>query len=159
MNRHRDISDIVKGLLPVALIEKVREIENRLGKNIVFVEDVSLPGGAKGSANPEGIIRLSSASPLNVSVSGEEIMHLHRWTSGYPAIQPTHLAVIYEYARALLQLGGHFDEYAFFPFLEKLGLNPRAAIQAALQPQQEALRRVPMEELNTTKYRVGLSVV
>ena len=100
MNAHRDISEIVKGLLPVPLIEKVRESENALGKNIVFVEDASLPGRAKGSANPEGIIRLSSALNTTKHRVGLPVVYVQAALLAAPSAEQV----------ALLRM---FDEPAF----------------------------------------------
>ena len=53
---------------------------------------------------------------------GEELTHLLRYVlAGFPKAQAVQQAVDAGYASAH-QLAGHFDEAAFFPFLEGIGL-------------------------------------
>ncbi len=127
-------------LLPPALADRLAEIEKVLGKPVTFLEDRSLPGGAGGKATPDGIVHLAPGSTQNLSVIGEEIMHLHRWTSGYPVVEPQVLAVQSGYARGVTQLASHFDEYAFFPFLESIGLDPRKELTPTIEPAIEAFK-------------------
>lgn len=144
-----------------ALLEKLGQVERVLGKPVVFDEDDSLPAGAGGSARPDGTVRLAPASADNLGVVGEEIMHLHRWTTGYPMIEPGALAQQHRYARGLTQLAGHFDEYAFFPFLEGIGLDPRQELTPKMAPAARALGDLlPQitDNGNTAEWRVLLSV-
>src|SRR5713101_3149884 len=103
------------------------------------LRDVSWGGRAGGSSSPDGVIRLAPASVENPSVIGEEIMHVHRWTSGFPAIEPGMYAAMFDYADALKRLGNHFDEYAFLPFLEEIDLHPRAEVVPTLAPQMQGI--------------------
>lgn len=152
----------VRAALPAALAEKLHDVELVLGRPVTFLEEACLRGEAAGSARPDGVITLASRAVHNFSVIGEEIMHLHRWTRGYPAIEPTTLAWKAGYAPALQRLSGHFDEYAFFPFLEDLGLSPRGDVAPALQPQLEAIEElIPklQQERDNPRWRIQLPVV
>jgi hypothetical protein len=124
-----DISRNVRPLVVDRLAQKLGEVEAILGRCVVFYEDDQLRV-ARGRAVPRGEVHLSSAAVQDLSVIGEEIMHLHRWTAGFPAIEPQNAVLRLD--ESLKQLGGHFDEAAFFPFLEQLGLNPRAPIDAVM---------------------------
>src|SRR5438045_6899166 len=68
-------------------------------------------------------------------------MHLHRYVvGGFPKAQALQQAVDAGYASALHQLAGHFDEHAFFPFLERIGLAPRDEIADAMPMTARLLR-------------------
>ena len=71
------------------LAERLTEIDAVLQRPVVLVVDPGLAGQAGGKAAcPEGVISLPPDSVNNLSVIGEEIMHLHRCTRGYPTIVP-----------------------------------------------------------------------
>lgn len=108
---------------------------------------------------PEGVVSLPPESVDNLSVIGEEIMHPHRCTRGYPAIVPGARSVLLGYKSGLQALSGFFDEHAFFPFLEDLGLDPRAPIGARMVPTARALE-AQIDEIHregfTETWRVNL---
>jgi hypothetical protein len=59
-------------------------------------------------------------------------------------------------------LVGYLDEYAFFPFLEGLGLNPRAALTPAMEGTFTDLRQLLpeiAEDPNAAEWRVLLPVI
>ena len=61
-------------------------------------------------------------------------MHLHRFiVGGFPKAEPLEPAKDAGYASGLYQIAGHFDEHAFFPFLEEIGLAPRNEVGAEMQ--------------------------
>lgn len=160
MRDARDISGRVRAFLIAPLAEKLLEIEDVLRRPVAFLEDATMLAG--GAANSQGFIRLAPRAVENISVIGEEIMHLHRWTRGFPGIEPAQLAYMYDYADALLRIGGHFDEYAFFPRLEEWGLDPRSEVLPTLDPQREAiLERLPeiQHDGDTARWRVVLSAM
>lgn len=130
-----EISADVRGKLPAALAEKVREVDRALGRPAVFLRINNAPGGGRGSVNlHEGAIKLVPATVENITVIGEEIMHLHRWTvGGYPATEPLDEARARGYGLGLAQIAGHLDEQAFFPFLESIDLNPRGEVGAVME--------------------------
>ena len=143
------------------LADKLNEIEAVLGRPVAFVIDPVLAGQAGGKAAcPEGVVSLSPESVDNLSVIGEEIMHLHRCTRGYPAIVPGVRSVLLGYKSGLQALSGFFDEHAFFPFLESLGLDPRAPIGARMEPTARALE-AQMHDIQregfTEAWRVNLA--
>ena len=109
-----DISDEVGGKLPVGVAGALDEVEEVLGKRVNFFLVSDLGVTAAGQTFLEGYVELPPESRSNLSVIGEEIMHLHRWTQGYPAIKPSEMADFQDYGGALRALGGHFDEYVFF---------------------------------------------
>lgn len=159
-----DVSAHVRAVLPPPLGEKLAEVDNVLGRPVVFVQIGSITGGAHGSVSlDEGAIKLVPAAVDNMSVVGEEIMHLHRWTAGgYPATRPSQEAADARFASGLRQIAGHFDEHAFFPFLEGIGLHPRAEV-ASIMPQtarmlEEAIADVERED-PTDYWRVTLSAI
>ncbi len=157
-----DISASVRSRLPRELRDKMAESEAVLGSPVTFFEDPSIPGGAGAAASPDGVVRVAPGRAGDLNVLGEEIMHVHRWTSGYPIVEPTEVARRCGYARGLTQLAGHFDEYAFFPFLEGLGPDPRAALTPAMEGTAVDLRRVLpeiAEDPNTAEWRVLLAVI
>ncbi len=139
MNRERNVGTQVRAALPAGLADKLAETEAALGRPVTFLADGSLRGNARGSANADAI-RLAPQHIENLNVVGEEIMHLHRRTRGYPLIEPLAPARRLGFDSALLRLGGHFDEVAFFPFLEGLGLNPRGELSQSLAAEIEALQ-------------------
>jgi hypothetical protein len=122
----------VRAMLPQQLVQKTAEIDAALGHAVTFRVVVALHGAARGAVNLEdGVVWLPQQSVNNLSVIGEELMHLHRYVvAGFPKAQPLQPAV--QYASALHQLAGHFDEHAFFPFLERVGLAPRDEIAEAM---------------------------
>ena len=141
MNGERDLGEQVRAALPRDLTDKLVEVETGLGRPVRFIAGDSLPGNARGSASSsDGVIRLSSQCVENLNVVGEEIMHLHRRTNGYPLIEPSSPARLLGFDRALLRLGGHFDEVAFFPALEGMGLNPRGEIAQSLAAEVEKIQ-------------------
>jgi len=123
-----DISDQVRRRLPPPLLAALNDVEGVYQRPIPFYLVQDLPVNAGGLANSQGFVELLPHSRSNLNVIGEEIMHLHRWTTGYPLIRPSARARGDGYDHHLQALGGHFDEYAFFPFLEQAGLNPRAEL-------------------------------
>jgi hypothetical protein len=62
-------------------------------------------------------------------------------------------------AAAIDQIGGHFEEHTFFPFLEGLGFTPRAAIDVAMAAAADLKARIKRvkEEGNTAVLRVLLA--
>lgn len=129
----------------------------RLGKD----DCIGLAGQAGGKvACPEAVISLPPDSVNNLNVIGEEIMHLHRCTRGYPTIVPGLRSVLLGYRSGLQALNGFFDEHAFFPFLEGLGLDPRAQITARMGPTAAALE-AQIDEIQregfTETWRVNLA--
>lgn len=127
-----DISDEVRRTLPSPLLAVLDEIERAYGRHIPFFLVQDLGVTASGRGDPQGFVELPPQSRCNLNVMGEEIMHLHRWTRGYPAIEPKALAYQEGYAHHLQAFGGHFDEYVFFPFLESIGLDPRSELHARI---------------------------
>jgi len=145
------------------LAEKLVEIEAVLQRPVAFVIDPRLAGQAGGKAAcPEGVISLAPDSVNNLSVIGEEIMHLHRCTRGYPTIVPGVRSVLLGYKSGLQALNGFFDEHACFPFLEDLGLDPRAQITARIGPTAATLE-AQIDEIQregvTERLRVNLAAV
>ena len=143
------------------LAEKLIEIEAVLRRPVAFVIDPGLAGQAGGKAAcPEGVISLPPDSVDNLSVIGEEIMHLHRCTRGYPTIVPGLRSVLLGYRSGLQALNGFFDEHASFPFLEGLGLDPRAQITARMATTAAALE-AQIDEIQregfTESWRVNLA--
>ncbi len=123
-----DISEEVRAILPSALSAALNEVEEVYRRPVPFYLVHGLQVNASGRADPQGLVELPLQSRTNLNVIGEEIMHLHRWTRQYPAIEPTTLAHEGGYGHDLAAIGGHFDEYAFFPFLESVGLDPRSEL-------------------------------
>lgn len=113
-------------------------METALGRSVRFLVDPCQ--GAAGKCSPDGIITLRPDSTLNPSVIGEEIMHLHRRKERYPVIKPGPLAAEEQYADAVNCLSGHFEEYAFFSFLEGLELDPRSVLTPTIE---ESVQRLP----------------
>ena len=106
-----------------ALAAKLREVDEFLRRPLAFREE-RLPGGAVGGADYEaGVVRLAPGAANNLDVVGEEIMHFHRRAMRFPIVRPVEGQGMMR--RGLTQLAGHFDEVAFFPFLEGIGLAPR----------------------------------
>jgi hypothetical protein len=138
-----DITGRVRALLPPQLVDKTAEVDASLGHGVTFRVVDALYGGARGAANLEdGVVWLPQRSINNLSVIGEELMHLHRYVvGGFPKAQALQHAVDAGYASALHQLAGHFDEAAFFPFLEGIGLAPRDEIGDAMPLTARLLRR------------------
>lgn len=131
------------------LAERLIEIEAVLRRPVAFVADPGLAGQAGGKAAcPEGVISLPPNSVNNLSVIGEEIMHLHRCTSGFPTIVPGLRAMLLGYRSGLQALNGFFDEHACFPSLEGLGLDPRAQTAARMGPTAAALE-AQIDEIQT----------
>lgn len=123
-----DITADIKKELPKQLLEKLSEAEKVLKKEVTIYESGELYGGSQGMMDPQGKIWIASASRKDMGVVGEEIMHLHWRTSGLPRMKPLEPAKQGGYESPILQLGGHFEEYSFFPFLQDLALNPRGVI-------------------------------
>lgn len=145
------------------LADKLVEIEAVLRRPVAFVIDPGLAGQAGGKAAcPEGVISLPPDSAENLSVIGEEIMHLHRCTRGYPTIVPGVRSVLLGYKSSLQALSGFFDEHACFPFLEGLGLDPRGQITPRMGPTAAALE-AQIDEIQregfTESWRVNLAAV
>ncbi len=138
-----DITGRVRAMLPRQLVDKTAEVDASLGHGVTFRVVDALYGGAHGAANlDDGVVWLPQRSINNLSVIGEELMHLHRYiVGGFPKAQALQQAVDAGYASALHQLAGHFDEAAFFPFLEGIGLAPRAEISDAMPLTARLLRR------------------
>lgn len=124
-----DISDEVRRRLPSPLIAALNEVEEVYGRQVPLYLVPDLGVTASGRADPAGFVELPPHACSNLNVIGEEIMHLHRWTRGYPAIDPAGVTEEQSYGSALRALGGYFDEYAFFPFLERAGLAPRSELE------------------------------
>ncbi len=124
-----DIYEEVRSILPARIAASLDEVEEVYQRRVPFFLVPDLDVSAGGRADPKGFVQLPPHSRSNLNVIGEEIMHLHRWTRGYPTIEPQELAILEEYGDALKALGGYFDEYAFFPFLESAGLDPRSELE------------------------------
>ena len=139
-----------------------------------FRAGATLEGLAAAKASSDGTIHLSPSTAMEVlaataelsrstmGVLGEEIMHLLRRAEGYPAIQPQQLASLHDYDLALSGLSGHFEEHAFFPFLENLGLDPRAPLTTTIDQSGRMLpTMLPRIEQNgrTAKWKVRLSTL
>lgn len=135
-----DICDEIRSILPPQIAASLDEVESVYGRRVPFFLVPDLDVAAGGRADPEGFVELPVHSRGNLNVIGEEIMHLHRWTRGYPAIEPQTLARADGYEEALKALGGFFDEYAFFPFLESVGLTPRSELEATFVGAVDKLR-------------------
>lgn len=86
MDITRDVSVLVA--TKPHLLARLREVERVIGRAVVFDRNDALPADSGGKATPDGTVTLARDSAVNLSVIGEEIMHLDRWTSGYPVIQP-----------------------------------------------------------------------
>lgn len=152
-----DISGDVRLLVVVALARKLDEVERVLQRCVVFYEDDQLTE-ARGRAVPRGEVYLSPSAVQDLSVIGEEIMHLHRWTRGFPAIEP--LVAPLGLDKSLNQLSGHFDEATFFPFLEGLGLDPRAPNALVMEPNRLAIEaQIPVLQRNDPADLVDIVVM
>jgi hypothetical protein len=159
-----DVSTSVRAALPARLTHKLTEIEAAIDRQVTFRRVDAVQGGAHGGTDVENaIVYLLPQAVDNMSVIGEELMHLHRWhVGGYPkakALQPAECA---GYASGLHQIGGHFDEHAFFPFLEEMGLAPRDEVGAVMQNTARMLRlEIPeiQRDGETEFWRVVLSAI
>lgn len=170
-----DLAERVRTLLPTQLRDKLAEVEAVLGRPVKFLVDPGLEGLAAAKASSsDGTIRLSPSTASEVlaatrelsssvmGVIGEEIMHLHRRAERYPAIQPQQEAWDGDYYDALSALSGHFEEHAFFPFLESLGLDPRRVLTATVEQSAKILLGMLQRiEQNgpTAKWKVRLSTL
>lgn len=133
------VRPLVDGLRPLA--QKLAEVEASLGRRAGFNSDPGLVGYAAARVEkPEGKIYLRPDSVEDVSVIGEEIMHLHRMARAYPVIKPLQRSCDDGYNDALNGLTGFFEEHASFPFLEDIGLDPRRAVGQAIG---DSLRMLP----------------
>jgi hypothetical protein len=152
---------VVATLPPLAA--KLDEVETVLNRPVVFAVEDALGAIAGGRATcPEGRIVLARTSVENLSVLGEEIMHLHRCTSGYPMIVPGAQAALLGYRAHLQALSGFFDERTAFPFLEQLGLDPRAVITPRLGATANSIeaQMAQIEHDGTTEFfRVVLGTI
>ncbi len=125
------LRQLIASLPPLAA--KLAEIEAVLQRPVVFQVDLGLAGQARGKATcPQGHVHLASESANDLSVVGEEIMHLHRCTRGYPTLVPGDHARVMDYDQGVQALNGFFDEHATFPFLENMGLDPRSHLTGVL---------------------------
>jgi hypothetical protein len=156
-----DITVAVRALLPPALGQRLAEVERVLRAPVRFVRDDALRE-AGGAAQLDGVIRLAPRNVANLDVIGEELMHLHRWMHGFPFIEPLAVASLEGYAGGLQVLAGCFDEHAFFPSLEALGLAPRTELTRRLA-ETVALLEGRLDEIAmngpTVRWRVILSVI
>jgi len=126
----KDIRDEIVPALKKELIAKLEESEKTLGKKVKFFEREDL-GAVGGGMDPSGIIYLLKANKRAEAIIGEEIMHLDWRTNGRPWMNPLEPAK--DYKSAIKQISGHFEEFAFFAFLENdLKLNPRAFVNAIM---------------------------
>lgn len=130
------------------LAQKLAEVEASLGRPVQFYSDPSLLGRAAARVEqPKGRVYLCPDRVADLSVIGEEVMHLHRMAEGYPVIKPLQRASDDGYDDVLHGLSGFFEEHAFFPFLEELGLDPRRAvgytIQESVSKLPQVLPRIP----------------
>jgi hypothetical protein len=75
-------------MLPQQLLETIAEIDTALGYQVTFRVVDALHGGAHGAVNLEdGVVWLPQRSINNLSVIGEELMHLHRYVvGGFPKL-------------------------------------------------------------------------
>ncbi len=134
-----DLRSQVLRSLPPGLGEKLSEVETVSGL-LEFVVDPTLVGRAGGRARlEERRIALAPASTADLNAIGEEIMHWHRWTRGFPVVEPGPMAKHLGCKDGLQAVGGFFDEHAFFPFLESLGLDPRSALAPALEAAMDSI--------------------
>lgn len=144
------------------MAQKLAEVEASLGRAVRFGADPSLAGyAAARTKKPQGRVFLRPDCVEDLSTIGEEIMHLHRMAERYPVIKPLQRAANDGYADVLNALTGFFEEHAFFPFLEELGLDPRRSVGQTVRdslgmlPQllpriarwQEPMRRVKLSAL------------
>ncbi|MBI3013626.1 MAG: hypothetical protein HYY65_00850 [Candidatus Tectomicrobia bacterium] len=145
------------------MLDQVEEVYLR---RVPFFLVPDLGVSAGGRADPEGFVELPPHSRSNLNVISEEILHLHRWTRGYPVIEPQRLAVAEGYDDALRALGGYFDEYAFFPYLESVGLDPKSELEPTFVKAADLLRgglldRIPQVYRSgqfTLEWRVKLTL-
>jgi hypothetical protein len=121
-----DVTDEVKKGLPKELLTKLEEVEKVQKVKILEVD--GLAGNAAGGVKTDGTIYVLPSTKGNHATVGEEIMHLHRWTSGYPKVTPLQPAFAAGYAGAIKLISGLFEEFEFFPFLKGLNLSPHAAV-------------------------------
>lgn len=141
-----DIGDEIRRKLPAQVAVALDEVEKAYRRRIPFFLVSGLGVTAGGRSDPAGFVELPLESRGNLNVIAEEIMHLHRWTRGYPAICPESLAYTDGYSDALKALGGYFDEYSFFPFLESAGLSPRSELEPGFAEALDILRsKLPFE--------------
>ncbi len=96
-----DISDEVRSILSSPLVAALRDVEEVYRHSVAFLLVPDLGVTAGGRADPRGFVELPPPSRSNSNVIGEEIMHLHRWTRGYPAIEPARCANEENYGIAL----------------------------------------------------------
>lgn len=155
-----DISDRVRnrvdGLRPLA--QKLAEVEASLGRPVRFCSDPHLVGyAAARTEKPQGRVYLRPDCVEDLSVIGEEVMHLHRMAEAYPVIKPLQRAANDGYDDVLNGLSGFFEEHAFFAFLEELGLDPRRAVGQTIGDSvrmlPQVLPRIPQwqEPMRTVK--------
>lgn len=155
-----DVSAIVRARVDrvPALAAKLREVDEFLRRPLEFREE-ALPGGAPGGVDYEaGLVRLAAGATNNLDVVGEEIMHWHRRATLFPIVRP--LEGPHMVRRGLTQLAGHFDEFAFFPFLEGIGLAPRRQLtdwRPTLTQMKAFLEEIRAGE--TLEWRVLLPVI
>lgn len=161
-----DICGEIRSILPPQIAASLDEVERVYGRRVPFFLVPNLGVSAGGRADPEGFVELPVRCRSNLNVIGEEIMHLHRWTRGYPAIEPQMPAHADGYRITLNALGGFFDEYAFFPFLESVGLDPRSELEPTIVDAVDKLSGGLLSRLSqvhrsgqfTMEWRVKLSV-
>jgi hypothetical protein len=116
-------------------------VEASLGRLVRFWSDPNLVAHAAArTEKPQGRVYLRPDCVDDLSVIAEEVMHLHRMAEAYPVIKPLQRAANDGYADVLNGLSGFFDEHAFFPFLEELGLDPRKAVGQTIG---DSLRKLP----------------
>lgn len=155
----KEITAEIKKELPQQLLDKLTEVEEVLGESVKFIESDSLFGGSHGFINIlTKQIWIASAARRNLGVAGEEIMHFHWRTKGLPRVNALEPSAKAGYDAALHQLGGHFEEYTFYPFLEELQLNPRAGIDT-IMPATAADLQAGIERVKNERQNVGLRVL
>lgn len=138
-----DVSGRVRNRVDAScpLAQKLAEVEASLGRPVRFWSDPNLVGyAAARTEKPQGRVYLRPDCVEDLSVIGEEIMHLHRMVKAYPVIKPLQRAANEGYDDVLNGLSGFFEEHAFFPFLEELGLDPRKAVGQTIG---DSLRMLP----------------
>lgn len=150
----------VDALRPLA--QKLAEVEALLGRPVCFWSDPRLAGYAAARVEkPQGRVYLRPDCVEDLSVIGEEIMHLHRMAEVYPVIKPLQRAASEGYDDVLNGLSGFFEEHAFFPFLEELGLDPRWAVGQTIRDSLTMLPQVlpRIERWQEPRRRVTLSAL
>jgi hypothetical protein len=151
--------------IPAQVRVRLARVERALGREVRLGIDRTLTR-SPAKASSDGSISFSPAFAANLlrdngqidndsmGVCAEEVLHLGRWADAYPVIEPLVRARLFDYAVPLSGLSGFFEESAFFPVLEGLGLNPREPITRSIEASGNVLlaRLDEIERDDATEY-------